>query len=100
MEFEEKLKNAFRDEIRIKLLREKIEREMRANKAPRAFRLVPAISDIPFVLLVLFWFFFAPYFAAALAKGKGRSRVGWTLLALLFGPVVWLVAALPRKQKT
>ncbi len=47
--------------------------------------------------ILLVWAFCA-FIAAAIAGNKGRSRPGWFLLGLLFGPFSWVVALLPPAE--
>ncbi|MFZ0051466.1 MAG: hypothetical protein WAK96_06795 [Desulfobaccales bacterium] len=46
---------------------------------------------------LILWAFFA-FIAAAIAGSKGRSRPGWFILGLLFGPFSWAVALLPSLE--
>lgn len=48
--------------------------------------------------LIFLWLFFGVT-AAMIASSKRRSGCGWFLLGILFGPLAWIVIALPKVTK-
>ena len=55
-------------------------------------------AAIIFIVIWLVFFLVCAAFAAALARARGRSALGWFLLGVIFGPFSLLVGFFPVKD--